>query len=66
MMRRIGLAIAFMGGLVATAAAQQAKIEAVNAKWVEFFNQGNFDGVASLYTIDATAFPISRFDPKVP
>jgi SnoaL-like domain len=29
----------------------------VNAKWVEFFNKGDFAGVASLYTEDATAFP---------
>ncbi len=24
---------------------------------MEFFNKGDFDGVASLYTVDATAFP---------
>jgi ketosteroid isomerase-like protein len=36
---------------------QKAGIEAVNAKWMEFFNQGNFSGIASLYTEDATAFP---------
>jgi uncharacterized protein (TIGR02246 family) len=29
----------------------------VNAKWVDFFNKGDFGGVASLYTEDATAFP---------
>jgi uncharacterized protein (TIGR02246 family) len=29
----------------------------MNAKWVEFFNKGDFAGVASLYTEDATAFP---------
>ena len=56
-MRRIALAIAFLGGLVAPAVAQKAEIEAVNAKWVELFNKGDFDGVASLYTDDATAFP---------
>ena len=37
--------------------AQKAEIEAVNAKWIQFFNQGNFDGIASLYTTDAIAFP---------
>jgi ketosteroid isomerase-like protein len=26
-------------------------------KWVDFFNKGDFAGVASLYTEDATAFP---------
>jgi uncharacterized protein (TIGR02246 family) len=34
-----------------------AEIEAVNAKWIDFFNKGDFAGVASLYTEDATAFP---------
>jgi hypothetical protein len=29
----------------------------VNAKWVEFFNKGDFAGIASLYAKDATAFP---------
>jgi uncharacterized protein (TIGR02246 family) len=56
-MRRIALVIAFLVGLVAPASAQKAEIEAVNAKWVEFFNKGDFAGVASLYTTDATAFP---------
>src|ERR1700687_1194069 len=55
--RRIALMIAFLPGLTAPAAAQQAEIEAVNAKWIEFFNKGDFAGVASLYTTDATAFP---------
>jgi uncharacterized protein (TIGR02246 family) len=32
-------------------------IEAVNAKWIDFFNKGDFAGIASLYTDDATAFP---------
>jgi hypothetical protein len=35
--------------------AQKAEIEAVNAKWIEFFN--DFAGIASLYTSDAAAFP---------
>jgi uncharacterized protein (TIGR02246 family) len=56
-MRRIALVIAFLVGLIAPASAQKTEIEAVNAKWVEFFNKGDFAGVASLYTTDATAFP---------
>jgi uncharacterized protein (TIGR02246 family) len=56
-MRKIALATAFLAVLVAPAAAQKAQIEAANAKWMDFFNKGDFDGVASLYTADATAFP---------
>ena len=56
-MRRIALAIAIVAGLTAPALAQKAEIEAVNAQWMEFFNKGDFAGVASLYTADATAFP---------
>ena len=56
-MRRIALVIALLAGLIAPAVAQKAEIEAVNAKWTEFFNKGDFAGVASLYTDDATAFP---------
>src|SRR5215216_5315592 len=56
-MRRIALVIAFVAGLTAPTFAQQAEIEAVNAKWMDFFNKGDFAGVASLYTDDATAFP---------
>jgi uncharacterized protein (TIGR02246 family) len=56
-MRRIILGIAFAIGLIAPVSAQKAKIEAVNAKWIEFFNKGDFAGIASLYTADATAFP---------
>jgi uncharacterized protein (TIGR02246 family) len=56
-MRRIALVIAFLTALTASAFAQKAEIDAVNAKWVEFFNKGDFTGVASLYTEDATAFP---------
>ena len=37
--------------------AQKAEIETVNAKWTEFFNRGDFAGIGSLYTEDATAFP---------
>lgn len=56
-MRKIALAVTVLIGLAAPAAAQKAAIEAANAKWAEFFNKGDFDGVASLYTADATAFP---------
>jgi uncharacterized protein (TIGR02246 family) len=56
-MRRIALVIAFLAGLVAPAVAQKAEIEAMNAKWMELFNQGDFAGVAALYTDDATALP---------
>jgi uncharacterized protein (TIGR02246 family) len=56
-MRSVALVIAFVFGLIASASAQKAEIEAVNAKWTEFFNKGDFTGVASLYTTDATAFP---------
>lgn len=56
-MFRIGLVIALVIGLIAPAFAQRAEIEAVNAKWIDLFNKGDFAGVASLYTDDATAFP---------
>jgi uncharacterized protein (TIGR02246 family) len=56
-MRRIALALTFVLGLIAPSFAQKAEIEEVNAKWMEFFNKGDFAGVASLYTEDATAFP---------
>jgi uncharacterized protein (TIGR02246 family) len=29
----------------------------VNAKWVELFGKGDFEGIAQLYAVDATAFP---------
>jgi uncharacterized protein (TIGR02246 family) len=56
-MRRVALLFAFIAGLPGPALAQRAEIEAANAKWIEFFNKGDFAGVASLYTDDATAFP---------
>jgi uncharacterized protein (TIGR02246 family) len=56
-MRTIGLVIAFVAGLIAPALAQKAEIEAVNARWIDLFNKGDFAGVAALYTDDATAFP---------
>jgi uncharacterized protein (TIGR02246 family) len=57
MMQKMALAIVLIAGLNAPALAQKAEIEAVNAKWMEFFNKGDFAGVGSLYTDDATAFP---------
>src|ERR1700758_3964709 len=56
-MRSIALVLVLVAALVAPAFAQKAEIEAVNAKWIDFFNKGDFAGVASLYTEDATAFP---------
>jgi uncharacterized protein (TIGR02246 family) len=53
----MALVIAFVLALIGPASAQKAEIEAVNAKWTEFFNKGDFAGVASLYTADAVAFP---------
>jgi uncharacterized protein (TIGR02246 family) len=57
MMRMTALVAVLSAALIAPAAAQKANIEAANAKWVEFFNKGDFDGVASLYTNDAVALP---------
>jgi uncharacterized protein (TIGR02246 family) len=56
-MRSFALVLAVMAGLIAPALAQKAEIEAVNAKWIELFNKGDFEGVAALYTEDATALP---------
>ena len=56
-MRKNVLVIALLTALVAPAAAQKAQIEAVNAKWMELFNKGDFEGIAQLYTADAIAFP---------
>ena len=56
-MRTIVLVFIVLAGLAAPAAAQRAAIDAANAKWMDSFNKGDFDGVASLYTADATAFP---------
>ena len=56
-MSRMAMVIAFVLALIGPASAQKAEIEAVNAKWTEFFNKGDFAGVASLYTADAVAFP---------
>ncbi len=56
-MRGSAVGIAFLVFFVAPAAAQQAEIAAANGKWVAYFNKGDFDGIASLYTADATALP---------
>ena len=56
-MRRMSLVLALLIGVVTPVFAQQAEIEAANAKWINFFNKSDFAGVASLYTEDATAFP---------
>ncbi len=56
-MRRFALVLIFAFGLIVPALAQKAEIEAVNAKWMQFFNKGDFAGIASLYTDDAIAFP---------
>ena len=57
MMRRSVLVIALAIWSIAPAFAQKAEIEAANTKWMEFFNKGDFAGIASLYTTDAAAFP---------
>ena len=56
-MRGIAWVIVFMAGLIVLAFAQKAEIEAANAKWIDFFNKGDFASVASLYTEDAVALP---------
>jgi uncharacterized protein (TIGR02246 family) len=56
-MRKTVLVIAFLLALTAPAAAQKAQIDAINAKWMELFNKGDFAGIAELYTVDAVAFP---------
>jgi uncharacterized protein (TIGR02246 family) len=56
-MLKLALAVACLISAVLPTLAQKAEIEAVNARWLEFFNKGDFAGVASLYTEDATALP---------
>jgi len=56
-MCRSVLVTAILISLVEPAVAQKAQIEAVNAKWMELFNKGDFGGIAELYTVDAIAFP---------
>jgi uncharacterized protein (TIGR02246 family) len=57
MMLRLTLTAACVVAFLSSASAQKAEIEAVNAQWVVFFNRGDFTGIASLYTEDATALP---------
>jgi uncharacterized protein (TIGR02246 family) len=56
-MNRVALVVILLMGMIGPGFAQKAEIEAVNAKWTEYFNKGDFAGVASLYTENATAFP---------
>ncbi|TWB49820.1 YybH family protein [Bradyrhizobium sacchari] len=56
-MRNIGLVIVFVIALAAPALAQKPEIEAINAKFVEMFNKGDFSGIASLYSDDAIVLP---------
>ena len=57
MTQGLALVIVFMIASIASASAQKAEIEATNAKLVNFFNKGDFAGIASLYAADATALP---------
>jgi uncharacterized protein (TIGR02246 family) len=54
---RAALALVLLAGLNAPAHAQKAEIDAANARFMELFNKGDFAGIASLYTEDATALP---------
>src|SRR4051794_30989474 len=56
-MRSTALVIAFVISLTGPASAQKAEIEAINTKFTELFNKGDFSGIASLYTTEATALP---------
>ena len=56
-MRSTALVIAFVISLTSPASAQKAEIEAINTKWIELFNKGDFSGIASLYSTDAIALP---------
>jgi uncharacterized protein (TIGR02246 family) len=56
-MRKTIVALALLLAFAAPAAAQKAQIEAVNARWMDLFNKGDFAGLAELYTADAVAFP---------
>lgn len=56
-MQKITFVIAFLVAFTAPALAQKARIEAANARWMELFNKGDFEGIAQLYTVDAVAFP---------
>jgi uncharacterized protein (TIGR02246 family) len=56
-MRRIAVLLTVLAALITPSFGQKAEIEAVNMKWVEMFNKGDFEGLASLYTDDAVALP---------
>jgi uncharacterized protein (TIGR02246 family) len=56
-MRRTAMVITVLAGLMTPALAQKSDIEVANTKWMEMFTKGDFDGIASLYTEDATALP---------
>jgi uncharacterized protein (TIGR02246 family) len=56
-MHRIAPILAILVALIAPAFAQKAEIDAVNAKWMELFNKGDFAGIGSLYADDAIALP---------
>jgi uncharacterized protein (TIGR02246 family) len=57
LLHRAALALVLLAGLNAPAHAQKAEIDAANARFMELFNKGDFAGIASLYTEDATALP---------
>ena len=44
-MPKIALVVTFLIGMLVPGLAQKAEIEAVNAKWTEYFNKGDFAGV---------------------
>ena len=44
-MGRIALVVTFLIGMLVPSLAQKAEIEAVNAKWTEYFNKGDFAGL---------------------
>src|SRR3954454_24822130 len=56
-MSKVALVFVSLLALIGSASAQKSEIEAANAKWIEFFNKGDFAGIASLYAEDATALP---------
>src|SRR3954462_2521365 len=56
-MSKVALVFVSLLALIGSAFAQKSEIEASNSKWIEFFNKGDFAGIASLYADDATALP---------
>jgi uncharacterized protein (TIGR02246 family) len=56
-MRSTAMVITVLVALITPALAQKSEVEAVNKKWIEMFNKGDFDGIASLYTEDAIVLP---------